>query len=144
MPQEEPHGSQSHYSDILETYNYQALVVSVQVQEHGPGSSEIYDSYDDGDGGNGEGGMEKMRAGQEHRAHLTESGEGRRTGWSVLPGQMWYGWGQGLIGKKSLLWFVPAGAASAEMAGDCLPLEQLRFEPRLVDLPLIPPGLLVL
>jgi hypothetical protein len=80
MPQEQLDGSQSHYSDILETYNLMNAVVLVQVREHGPNLGGIYDSYDDGDGENGKEGPAMLHKDQVHRAHLTESGGGRRTG----------------------------------------------------------------
>lgn len=60
-------------------------------REHGPGSGQIYDYDDDGDDGNGEAEMDLVHMDPVRRAHLSESGEGRRTGLSVLPGQMWCG-----------------------------------------------------
>lgn len=52
----------------------------MQEREHGPGSGQIYDYDDGGDGGNGEEEMDPVRMDLVRRAHLSESGEGRRTG----------------------------------------------------------------
>lgn len=49
-------------------------------REHGPGSGQIYDYDDDGDDGNGEAEMDLVHMDPVRRAHLSESGEGRRTG----------------------------------------------------------------